>query len=58
MTSLHVSTGGNLRLFRQLMIEAVLLAVQEQKKDLEIGTLSKAYDLAFGVPTRSNPFVA
>lgn len=57
MAALHIATGGNLRLFRQLMIEAVLLAVQEQQKDLDIGTLSKAYDLAFGVPTRSNPFV-
>lgn len=57
MTALHIATGGNLRMFRQLLIEAVLLAVQEKQKDLEIGTLSKAYYLAFGVSTRSNPFV-
>jgi type II secretory pathway predicted ATPase ExeA len=58
MTALHKATGGNLRMFRQLMIEAVLLAMQERQSNVDTDTLSKAYDLAFGVATRSNPFVS
>lgn len=57
MTMLHKATGGNLRMFRQLMIESVLLTADAQKKDLELATLRRAYDLAFGVSMRSNPFV-
>lgn len=57
MTMLHKATGGNLRWFRQLMIEAVLLSVEAKKNVLEIDVLREAYDLAFGVSTRSNPFV-
>lgn len=57
MTAVHKATGGNLRMFRQLMVETVLLAVHEQQSEMGIESLSKAYDLAFGMSTRSNPFV-
>lgn len=57
MTMLHKATGGNLRLFRQLMTESVLLSVDSKKTGLELDVLRQAYGLAFGVSTRSNPFV-
>lgn len=57
MTMLHKSTGGNLRLFRQLMIESVLLSVDAKNRVLEIDVLRRAYELVMGASTRSNPFV-
>lgn len=58
MTALHKATAGNLRLFRQLLIEAVLLSVDAGVADVDISGLGKAYDVVCGTSKRSNPFVA
>ncbi|UCU93348.1 TniB family NTP-binding protein [Hydrogenophaga taeniospiralis] len=58
IAKLHVSTRGNARQFRQLIIEAILIAADVGKRALDYETLRTAYTRAFGESaSRSNPFV-
>lgn len=54
---LHFATGGNLRAFKQLILEAVLVAHDANELRLTQDHLRKAFDLVFGMAcTRSNSF--
>lgn len=55
---MHKATGGNLRQFKQLMVEATLIARDENQITIDILTLQKAYRLVFGEDAARNcPFV-
>ncbi len=56
-TLLHMATEGNLRTFKQLIVEAVLIAHDANDLRLTQDHLRKAFSLVFGQAcTRSNPF--
>lgn len=55
---MHKATAGNLRKFRQLMVEATLIARDAEQKRIDIPTLKTAYRRVFGEDAaRSCPFV-
>ncbi|MNT20020.1 hypothetical protein D3C72_1553120 [compost metagenome] len=55
---LHMATEGNLRAFKQLILEAALVAHDANELRLTQVHLRKAFDLVFGKAcTRSNSFV-
>jgi len=45
---LHASTGGNLRGFKRLLAEAILIAVDAKKIVLDEAVLAKAFSLVYG----------
>lgn len=54
---LHMATGGNLRAFKQLIIEAVLIAHDRAEQGLTQDSFHKAFGCVFGhANLRSNPF--
>lgn len=58
MAKLHLTTNGNARLLRQLIVEAVLIAADAGKLKLDYETFRVAHGRAFGdSAARSNPFV-
>jgi Bacterial TniB protein len=55
---LHKATDGNPRRFKQLIVEASLVAHDAQQTHLDLPTLSTAYSRVFGLSAqRSSPFV-
>lgn len=58
MAKLYLTTKGNARQLRQLIVEAVLVAADAGKLRLDYETFRTAYNRAFGDGAmRSNPFV-
>lgn len=56
-TLLHMATDGNLRAFKQLIVEAVLIAHDANELNLTRDHLRRAFGLVFGQAcTRSNSF--
>lgn len=56
-TLLHMATDGNLRAFKQLVVEAVLVARQSNEQKVTHAHLREAFDLVFGGSSmRSNSF--
>lgn len=54
---LHIATDGNLRSFKRLVTEGVLLAVDGGVTQLDRATLSRAFSIVNGcATTRSDPF--
>lgn len=54
---LHMATDGNLRAFKQLIVEAILIAYDANELALTHNNFHKAFSLAFGQAcTRSNSF--
>lgn len=55
---LHMACDGNLRHFKQLITEAVMIAVDQKNLTLNQRLLSEAFRVVWGMATiRSNPFV-
>jgi Cdc6-like AAA superfamily ATPase len=55
---IHLATEGNLRSFKRLLTEAVLLAVDQHKTTLDLEALGSAFRLVAGsAAMRGNPFV-
>lgn len=55
---LHLATDGNLRAFKRLMTEAILIASDASQSTVNRETFSCAFERVFGKATiRSNPFV-
>jgi type II secretory pathway predicted ATPase ExeA len=58
LVRLHKATSGNPRRFKQLLIEAVLIARDSSQATINSAILALAYDRAFGAGAlRSSPFV-
>ena len=56
-TLLHMATNGNLRAFKQLIVEAVLVAHDKADLALKRESFQQAFGLVFGQGSlRSNPF--
>ncbi|WP_428003690.1 TniB family NTP-binding protein [Acidovorax sp.] len=54
---MHMATDGNLRSFKQLIVESVLIAHDEGDEALKQETFKKAFQVVFGSgAARSNPF--
>lgn len=54
---LHMATDGNLRAFKRLITESVLLMVDQRETCLTIPVLRQAFGIVYGrATTRSNPF--
>ena len=56
--NLHHATGGNLRQFKRLLTEAVLIAAQVNESAISNESLKNAFSVVFGKQSsRTNPFV-
>lgn len=52
------ASNGNLRVFKQLLVEGVLIAVDDGKRSIELPHLKTAFERVFGTDTRrQNPFI-